>query len=136
MWTSRFHKREFFCGSGTTHSIYSTLWPVRSVLQTLLHTWTPKMIFHIPRISKYENVHRRDNIGKGERHSGAAKLLSRKFILKLLLYIYEPTLQKLQHISKDLGNFCIISKYSTESWLWNNELYKKLCNREQANMDS
>jgi len=32
-------------------------------------------------------------------------------------YVSEPTLQKLQRISKDLGNFYIISKYSTESWL-------------------
>lgn len=27
-------------------------------------------------------------------------------------YTSEPTLQILQHISKDLGNFCVISKFS------------------------
>jgi hypothetical protein len=43
------------------------------------------MIFHIPRTPKYENVHRPENTGRSERYSVAAKLLSRKFVLKELL---------------------------------------------------
>jgi hypothetical protein len=81
---------------------------------SFLHGGTPKMIFHTPRTTKYKNVHRPENTGSGECYSVPAKLISSNFVLKSC-YISQLTLQKLQHISKDPGNSCIISKYITNS---------------------
>jgi hypothetical protein len=44
------------------------------------------MIFYIPRTPKYKNVYRPENTSRSECYSVAAKLLSRKFVLKELLY--------------------------------------------------